>query len=79
VAAGLQLSYGIESCRPGSGAWHCWQRARARLLLRQALAGPGGRSYHPDLELALDWGRRMPFFEKEERIMLGFTFDLYPW
>jgi hypothetical protein len=50
-----------------------------RLLLRDALAGPEGRSYHPDLELAVDWGRRLPFFDREERILLGFTFDLYPW
>ena len=80
-AASLQLSYGVEACCPESGAgeWQYWHRARVRLLLRDALAKPKGRSYHPDLELAVDWGRRLPFFDREERILLGFTFDLYPW
>ena len=79
LAASLQLSYGVEACYPGSEEWQYWHRARVRLLLRDALAKPKGRSYHPDLELAVDWGRRLPFFDREERIMLGFTFGLYPW
>ncbi len=78
LAASLQLSYGVETCYPGD-EWFFWNRARVRLLLREALAKPQGRSYHPDLELAVDWGRRLPFFDREERILLGFTFDLYPW
>ena len=79
LAASLQLSYGVEACYPESDAWQYWHSARVRLLLREALAKPKGRSYHPDLELAVDWGSRLPFFDREERIMLGFTFDLYPW
>jgi hypothetical protein len=79
LAASLQLSYGVEACYPESDAWQYWQSARVRLLLREALDRPEGRSYHPDLELAVDWGRRFPFFDREERILLGFTFDLYPW
>ncbi|RLC09569.1 MAG: hypothetical protein DRI24_21555 [Deltaproteobacteria bacterium] len=78
LAASLQLSYGVEACYPGDD-WYYWHRARVRLLLREALSKPKGRSYHPDLELAIDWGSRLPFFEREERILLGFTFDLYPW
>ena len=78
LAASLQFSYGVEACYPGDD-WQYWNRARVRLLLREALAKPEGRSYHPDLELAVDWGRRLPFFDREERILLGFTFDLYPW
>ncbi|MCK4549126.1 MAG: hypothetical protein KAU49_03115, partial [Candidatus Krumholzibacteria bacterium] len=57
LAASLQLSYGMEACYPGSEEWQYWHRARVRLLLRNALAKPRGRSYHPDLELAVDWGR----------------------
>jgi hypothetical protein len=79
LAASVQLSYGVEACYPESDAWQYWQSARVRLLLREALVRPKGRSYHPDLELAIDWGRRLPFFDREERILLGFTFDLYPW
>jgi len=79
LAASLQFSYGVEACYPDGGEWEYWNRARVRLLLRDALAKPKGRSYHPDLELSVDWGRRLPFFYKEERILLGFTFDLYPW
>jgi hypothetical protein len=79
LAASLQLSYGVEACCPESGDWHYWNRTRVRLLLRNVLAKPEGRSYHPDLELAIDWGRRLPFFDREERILLGFTFGLYPW
>ncbi len=79
LAASLQLSYSVEACHPDGGDWNYLQRARVRLLLREALGRPEGRPYHPDLELAVDWGRRFPFFEREERILLGFTFDLYPW
>ena len=79
LAASLQFSYGVEACYPDGGEWQYWNRARVRLLLRDALAKPKGRSYHPDLELSIDWGRKLPFFEEEERILLGFTFDLYPW
>jgi len=79
LAASLQLSYGLEACHPGGGEWSHWNRVRVRLLLREALGRPEGRPYHPDLVLAVDWGRRFPFFEREERILLGFTFDLYPW
>jgi hypothetical protein len=69
----------VEACRPEGGSWEYWNRARVRLLLRDALERPKGRSFHPDLELAVDWGRRLPFLSREERILLGFTFDLYPW
>ncbi len=79
LAASLQLSYGVEACYPESDEWRYWHRARVRLLLRNALAKPKSRSYHPDLELVIDWGNRLPFFEREERILLGFAFDLYPW
>ena len=79
LAASLQLSYGVEACYPEHNTWQYWHRARVRLLLRDALARPKRRSYHPDLELAVDWGRRLPFFDREERVTLGFTFDLYPW
>lgn len=79
LAASLQLAYGVEACDPEGDSWQYWHRVRVRLLLREALAKPKGRSYHPDLELAVDWGRRLPFFGREERITLGFTFDLYPW
>lgn len=76
----LQLSYDVEACRPdGAGEWTAVHRVRARLLLRQALAPPGGRSYHPDLELSIDAGRRLPRLEREESVSLGFTFDLFPW
>lgn len=78
LAASIQFSYGVEACYPGDD-WQYWNSARVRLLLRDALAKPTGRSYHPDLELAIDWGRRLPFFDSEERVLLGFTFDLYPW
>jgi len=79
LAASLQVSYGVEACRPEGGGWDHLQRARVRLLLRESLGSPEGRAYHPDLELSVDWGRRFPFLEREERILLGFTFDLYPW
>ncbi len=79
LAASLQIAWGVEACDPREGGWQYWQRARVRLLLREALARSKRRSYHPDLELAVDWGRRLPFFDREERITLGFTFDLYPW
>jgi hypothetical protein len=81
VLAGLQLSWSTEACFPegSEGSTEFYNRFRARLLLREALTGPEGRSYHPDLELAVETGRRPPFFGEERRITLGFTFDLYPW
>lgn len=80
LLSGVQLSYEAETSRPaGETRWHAWQRFRARLLLRDALAPPTGRTYHPDLEFALDTGRRPPFFERERSVSLGFTFNLYPW
>ena len=79
VIGSVQISYGIEAAGRSGGSWPAVQSARLRLLLRDALDRPAGRSYHPDLELAFDWGRRLPFYEREERLTLGFTFDLYPW
>jgi hypothetical protein len=80
LLAVLQLSYDIEACRPDGGDdWYAMHRGRVRLLLREALSPPEGRTYHPDLVLAVESGRRLPLLEREESITLGFTFDLFPW
>ncbi len=81
VFGGLQISYSIVSHWPDSDADNAelMHRFRIRLLLRDLLERPAGRSYHPDLEFGIDRGRRFPFFGFEEKVFLGFTFDLYPW
>lgn len=80
VLDALQLSYSIESHWPDAlgespAAFRC---LRARLLLRDEVERPPGKAYHPDVELAWDAGRRPPLFRREERVSLGFAFDLYP-
>ncbi len=81
VWGGLQFSYAVDSYWPSSISGHAEliQRFRICLLLRDLLESPGGRSYHPDLELGIDRGCRFPLFKFEEKVFLGFTFDLYPW
>ncbi|MDD3643191.1 MAG: hypothetical protein PHQ19_07015 [Candidatus Krumholzibacteria bacterium] len=80
LLAVLQLSYDIETCRPdGGNEWYAMHRGRIRLLLREALAPPEGRTYHPDLVLEIESGRRLPLLEREESVSLGFSFELYPW
>ena len=81
VCSGMQFSYAVESYWPSSisGKAERMHRFRIRLLLRDLLESPGGRSYHPDLELGVDRGRRFPFFKFEEKVFLGFTFELYQW
>ena len=81
VFSGLQISYAIESYWPSSSGRKAelMHGVRIRLLLRDLLESPRGRSYHPDLEFGIDRGRRFPLFEFEEKVFLGFTFDLYPW
>ncbi|MBN1165324.1 MAG: hypothetical protein JXB45_12145 [Candidatus Krumholzibacteriota bacterium] len=77
----MQFSYALESYRPrleGQGFKHFHQLV-FRLLLRDVLEKPSRRSYHPDLEVTFQRGRRLPLFEEETRATLGFTFDLYPW
>ena len=52
---------------------------RFRLLLRDVLPAQTGRTYHPDVEFAYDAGKRLPLFAEEEKVSIGFTFELYPW
>ncbi|MCK4235836.1 MAG: hypothetical protein KAX38_01875 [Candidatus Krumholzibacteria bacterium] len=81
ILYGFQLSYSVESYWPGSleGEFEEFHSVRFRLLLRDVLARPSRKLYHPDLELAFDTGRRLPLFEEERKASLGFTFDLFPW
>ncbi len=78
---GFQLSYCLESFWPDElgDRFEEFHSFRLRLLLRDVVERPSNRWYHPDLELVVERGRRLPLFEEEERISLGFTFDLYPW
>lgn len=78
---GFQFSYSLESYWPSSlgDRFEEFHSLRLRLLLRDVLAGYARRHYHPDLEIALDTGRRLPLFEEEEKVSVGFTFDLFPW
>ena len=78
---GLQLSYALESYWPSSlnERFEEFHSVRVRLLLRDLLEKERWRSYHPDLEFSFDGGRRLPLFEREKRLSIGFTFDLFPW
>ena len=78
---GFQLSYSLQTFWPASTGdeFAGFQSVRFRLLLRDALPAQAGKAYHPDVEFAYDTGRRLPLFEKEEKISIGFTFALYPW
>jgi len=78
---GFQLSYSLQTFWPSvlANGPTSFQSVRFRLLLRDVLPAQEGRAYHPDVELAYDTGKRLPLFEKEEKISIGFTFGLYPW
>jgi hypothetical protein len=78
---GFQLSYWLQTFWPSvlANGPTSFQSVRFRLLLRDVLPAQEGRAYHPDVELAYDTGKRLPLFEKEEKISIGFTFGLYPW
>jgi len=78
---GLQFSYSLESYWPSTlnERFEEFHAVRVRLLLRDLLERERWRSYHPDLEFSFDTGRRLPLFEREKRISIGFTFDLFPW
>lgn len=78
---GLQFSYSVISSFPSdlNDNFEEFHQFRFRLLLRGMLEPPHRRSYHPDLELAYDTGRRFPLFIREEKISLGFVFDMFPW
>jgi hypothetical protein len=81
ILDGFQLSYSLQSFWPGSTGdeFAAFQSVRFRLLLRGALPAQEGKAYHPDVVFAYDSGRRLPLFAKEEKISIGFSFDLYPW
>jgi hypothetical protein len=78
---GLQFSYALESYWPSTlnERFEEYHAVRVRLLLRDLLDKERRKSYHPDLEFSLDEGRRLPLFEREKRVSIGFTFDLFPW
>jgi hypothetical protein len=78
---GLQLSYALESYWPSTlnERFEEFHAVRMRLLLRDLLDEERRKSYHPDLEFSLDEGKRLPLFEREKRVSIGFTFDLFPW
>ena len=78
---GLQCSYSLESYWPSTlnERFEEFHALRVRLLLRDLLEKERRRSYHPDLEFVLDTGRRLPLFDRERRISVGFTFALFPW
>ena len=81
VLYGLQLSYALESAfsdEPGNGPDE-FHTVRFRLLLRDVLEREDRRPYHPDLEFLYESGRRLPIFENEKKVTVGFTFDLFPW
>jgi hypothetical protein len=81
VLSGFQLSYLEQSSWPDdvSRGAVAFRSARFRLLLRDILEAQSGRAYHPDVELVYDWGTRLPDFVREEKLSIGFTFELYPW
>jgi hypothetical protein len=78
---GFQLSYSLCSCWPTSGddEFTEFHSLRFRLLLRDVLPAQAGKAYHPDIEFAFDTGKRLPLFEQEKKVSIGFTFGLYPW
>lgn len=77
----LQFSYSLESSFPSfmNDNFEEFHKIRIRLLLRELLPAQKRKSYHPDLELVFDTGKRSPLFIQEEKASLGFTFDLFPW
>ncbi|MFO7916069.1 MAG: hypothetical protein R6U43_10325 [Candidatus Krumholzibacteriales bacterium] len=81
VLYGLQFSYSVISSFPAGGIdnFNEFHQFRLRLLLRGMLEPPERKSYHPDLVFAYDTGRRFPLFLEEEKMTLGFVFDLFPW
>ncbi len=78
---GFQLSYSLQSFWPTSmrDAFTEFHSVRFRLLLRDVLPAQTAKPYHPDIEFAYDTGKRLPLFEQEEKLSIGFTFGLYPW
>ncbi len=78
---GIQVSYSIESFFPSfpENSRLYFHDFRIRLLLRDALEPPEGKSFHPDLEFVYETGERLPLLEKEKRYSIGFTFNLFPW
>jgi hypothetical protein len=81
VLYGFRLSYSLQSFWPASGGetFAAFHSARMRMLLGDVLARRSERAYHPDVEAVWESGRRPPFLEREERISIGFIYDLYPW
>jgi len=77
----LQFSYSLESSFPSfeNNNFEEFHKIRIRLLLRELLPAQERKSYHPDLELVFDTGKRSPLFIQEKKASLGFTFDLFPW
>jgi hypothetical protein len=80
VLYGFQLSYAVDTYWPTSlnESIEAYHSVRFRLLLREVFAGPSRKAYHPDLEFSYDTGKRLPLFQQERMVTLGFTFDLYP-
>ncbi len=78
---GFRLSYSLWSFLPSSAgeSFAAFHSVRARLLLGGVLAPPAERTYHPDVELVWETGKRLPLLEREEKLSLGFTFGIYPW
>jgi hypothetical protein len=78
---GFQISYSGYVFKPTSlgKEWMDYHSARLRLLLSNVLPPESGKSYHPDIEFAYDVGQRLPLFEKERRVSVGFTFTTFPW
>jgi hypothetical protein len=78
---GFQFSYALESYWPSTlnDRFEEFQSVRVRLLLRDVLEKERRKPYHPDLEFSFDEGKRLPLFQREKRISVGFTFDLFPW
>lgn len=81
VLYGFQISYALESYWPSTlnERFEEFHAVRVRLLLRDLLEKEHRKPYHPDLEFAYDEGRRLPFIGREEKVSIGFTFDLFPW
>lgn len=77
---GFRVSYLLLSLLPASknDDFIFFRSLRFRLLLRDIFEAYPGKAWHPDLELAWDKGKRAPILEEEERLSIGFNFDLYP-